>query len=105
MSQDERVTGKLRVIDITEDEAKAECKRLNIDFYDESWINTLCVESDRYCYLKGVGVCKIEEIITKDIYGCKININESIIEFDAIFYNGGAHWTEVVENAIKRYKN
>jgi len=105
MSETERVRGVLRIVNITEEEAKLKCMEQDIERYgdDISWIDTLCDESESYCCIDGVGVCAIEKINrTDNLYGCTLKMNDNIIEFDAIYYNGGAHWTEVVEDAITK---
>lgn len=102
MSETERIKGRLVLINISENEAKDICQKHGIEWYDKSWIYTLAAEHDDYCYLKNIGLCKVEYLKSGDIYGCTIRKDGDVIEFDAVYYNGGAHWTEVVEDALSK---
>lgn len=111
MSQMEHNKGKLIPFDLTEAVAKdlviaKEGTEDNLDYPtyleqvsdDPSWYDEgLCnINGDWY---------KVEfEIERGEIYGFAHakKAEDGVIEFDTYHYNGGGHWTEVVENALER---
>ena len=101
MSEDVRMTGLIKISSMTEEEAKAKCEEYDIRFYENTYRETLACETDDYCYINGQ-FYEVLELKKINIYGCKTREDNGIIEFDAIYYNGGAHWTEVVACALKK---
>lgn len=62
-------------------------------------------DEDENHYVINDNLYKIEWEIKKqefyDMANVKVNEDKSI-EFDTVHYNGGAHWTEVVEDALNK---
>lgn len=105
MSDYERNRGKLIPIELTEDKAREICADLNIqisDYYD-NWIDCL-LEERFYDYLRiSNAFYKLEDYkreeepqewadITKN--------NDGSFSFDTYHYNGGGHWTELLEDKL-----
>jgi len=111
MSQMEHNKGKLIPFDLTEAVAKdlviaKEGTEDNLDYPtyleqvsdDPSWYDEGLVRIGNKWY-------KVEfEIERGEIYGFAHakKGEDGVIEFDTYHYNGGGHWTEVVENALER---
>ena len=110
MSDYELNKGKLFPVEINEDIAKElinNSKHKAAYQYYESWMEMF----EEYC--DGLGFAKvngkwykIEWEIKEDCNGldgfANVNVNENgVIDFHTYHYNGGAHWSEVVEGAIE----
>lgn len=108
MSEMEHNKGKLIPFDLTEEIAKAlvEAKKEALEY--ETYLEQ--VESDYTWYddddlvfMSGSYYKVVFEIKRGELYGfaeAKQNEDGSI-DFNTYHYNGGAHWTEVVERALK----
>jgi len=107
MSEMEHNKGKLIPFDLTEEVAKAlvEAKKEELEY--ETYLDQ--VESDYTWYNEDIAYVggkyyKAEfEIKSGELYGfasAKVN-EDGTIDFNTYHYNGGAHWTEVVERALK----
>jgi hypothetical protein len=97
-------SGKLIPVTLSEEEAVAECRRLGID-YGETALETLIYDTDEYAEVEGLGLCRVENFKTSDPTEdwCDLKKNEDgSYNFRTQYYNGGAHWTELVEEAVKR---
>ena len=99
-------SGKLFPINATEEWALAECKRLNVDvdLSFETAFESLSNETDQYAIIEGLGFCRVEDFKSADPFEGFQNIKpngDGSFDFSVCYYNGGAHWTEVVEAAIK----
>jgi hypothetical protein len=107
MSDMEHNKGKLIPFDLTEEVAKALVEAKNEDLEYETYLEQ--VESDYTWYDEGLAYVgnryyKAEfEIQGGELYGfAEANMNEDgSIDFNTYHYNGGGHWTEVVEGALK----
>jgi hypothetical protein len=97
-------TGKLFPLKVTEEWAVEECARLDIEVYGDGALETLSNETDQYAIIEGLGFCRVEDFKSADPtdgwQNIKANLDGSF-DFSVCYYNGGAHWTEVVESAIK----
>ena len=65
----------------------------------------LADETYEYAIIGGLGLCRVEDFKTEDANDdwCTLSKNEDgSYDFRASYYNGGAHWIEVVEVAVKR---
>jgi hypothetical protein len=102
-------SGRLIPVDLTAEAALAECQRLGLEL---EWIleaygdakEALCCETDEYAEIEGLGFCRVEGFKTTDPdeSWCTLTKNEDgSYSFRASYYNGGAHWTELVEWAVK----
>jgi hypothetical protein len=105
MSESVIDSGKLTPITMTEFAAKDECERLGVDleFYDSPH-EALSCETDEYADITGLGFCRVEGFRTADPTEswCTLTDNkDGSFDFRASYYNGGAHWTELVEWAVK----
>lgn len=106
MSESVIDSGTLTPITLTEAEAEAECERLEVDleFYDSPH-EALSCETDEYADITGLGLCKVENFKTEDPTESSCTVTktgEASYTFRASYYNGGAHWTELVAWAVKR---
>jgi hypothetical protein len=97
-------SGKLFPIKVTEAWAVEECARLDIEVYGDGALETLSNETDQYTIIEGLGFCRVEDFKSADPtdgwQNIKANLDGSF-DFSVCYYNGGAHWTEVVEDAVK----
>lgn len=100
-------SGKLIPVTLTESEAKAECERLDVDC-DNCYgtpQKALASETEEYADIEGLGFCRVENFKTEDANEdwCDLIKNEDgSYNFRTQYYNGGAHWVELVEDAVKR---
>lgn len=107
MSEMEHNKGKLIPFDLTEEVAKTLVEAKNEDLEYETYLEQ--VESDYTWYdddLAYVGdkYYKAQfEIQRGELYGFAEAVanEDGSIDFNTYHYNGGAHWTEVVERALK----
>lgn len=109
MSEMEHNKGKLIPFDLTEEVAKAlvETKGGSLEDYYDSYLEQM---SDDYTWYDE-DLAKIAgkwykvqfEIKSGELYGfAEAEENEDgSIDFNTFHYNGGGHWTEVVEGALK----
>lgn len=108
MSEMEHNKGKLIPFDLTEEVAKAlvEAKGELLDEFYETYLEQV---SDDYTWYDE-NLCKVNdkwykvefEVKRGELYGfaeAKLNKDGSI-DFNTYHYNGGGHWTEVVEGAL-----
>ena len=113
MSESVIDSGKLIPVDLTREEALAECERLGLEL---EWIletyedakEALCCETEEYADIEGLGFCRVEGFKTEDptTDWCTLSKNEDgSYDFRASYYNGGAHWTELVEGAWRKPRN
>ena len=65
------------------------------DWFDEDEDENHCVINDSLYKIK----LEINGEEFYDMSNVKVNEDNSI-DFDTVHYNGGAHWTEVVEDAL-----
>ena len=109
MSEMEHNKGKLIPFDLTEEVAKAlvEAKGESLESYYDSYLEQM---SDDYTWYdedlaKIAGKWyKVEfEIKRGELYGFAEAVanEDGSINFNTYHYNGGGHWTEVVEGALK----
>lgn len=97
-------SGTLVPVTLTEEEAAAECARLGID-YGETALETLVYDTNEYVEIEGLGLCRVDGFKTADAdeSWCDLNKQEDgSYTFRTQYYNGGAHWIELVEWAMKR---
>ena len=109
MSEMEHNKGKLIPFSLTEEIAKAlvEAKGESLESDYSSYLEQLETDytwyDDDLVYMSG-GYYKVDfEIKGGELYGfaeAKQNEDGSI-DFNTYHYNGGAHWSEVVERALK----
>lgn len=103
MSETVIESGKLFPLKVTEEWAVEECARLDIEVYDTA-LETLSNETDQYAIIDGLGFCRVEDFTSTEpgegFQNIKANLDGSF-DFNVCYYNGGAHWTEVVEMAIR----
>ncbi len=108
MSESVIDSGKLIPVDMTQEEALAECNRLGLDM---EWIlgvyedakEALACETDEYAAIEGLGFCRVEDFMTEDPTDCWCTLTKNkdgSYDFRACYYNGGAHWTELVEGEV-----
>ena len=96
-------SGKLVPVTLTEEEAIAECARLGID-YGETALETLLWDTNEYVEIDGLGLCRVDgfKSADPDEDWCELKKNEDgSYDFRTQYYNGGAHWTELVEWKLK----
>ncbi len=109
MSESVIDSGKLIPVDLTREEALAECERLGLKM---EWIlesykdakEALACETDKYADIAGLGFCRVEGFKTEDPTDCWCTLTKNedgSYDFRASYYNGGAHWTELVEGEVK----
>lgn len=109
MSDMEHNKGKLVPFDLTEEVAKtlveARGEELDLDTY-ETYVEQVGDDSDRYdeslCQINDKWY-KVEfEIERGELYWfAEAKENEDgTVDFNTYHYNGGGHWTEVVEEAL-----
>lgn len=107
MSRFEHNKGKLIPFGaMDEDKAKRVSNRELLKWYDNylEWVSDepemfgLCVINDQFykCEFEVEGGEMIEEFVNVK------EIDNGVIEFSIQHYNGGAHWTEVIEGELKK---
>ena len=106
MSESVIDSGKLIPIKMTQEEAWAECKRLDVDieFYTD-YLEALSDETDEYADIDGLGFCRVENFKTEDpndSWCTFVKNRDGSYDFRTCYYNGGAHWTELVACEVKR---
>jgi len=104
MSESVIETGRLFPLKVTEEWAVEECERLDIEADYYSALETLSNETDQYAIIEGLGFCRVEDFRSADATDGFQNIianADGSFDFSVCYYNGGAHWTEVVEAAIR----
>lgn len=107
MSEMEHNKGKLIPFDLTEEVAKAlvEGKKETLDH--ETYLEQVEIDYTWYdedlAYLNGKYYKAQFEIQGGELYGFAEAVanEDGSIDFNTYHYNGGAHWTEVVERALK----
>ena len=107
MSEMEHNKGKLIPFDLTEEVAKVLVEAKNEELEYETYLEQ--VESDYTWYDEDLAKIagkwyKVEfEIQRGELYGfAEAEMNEDgSIDFNTYHYNGGGHWPEVVEGALK----
>jgi hypothetical protein len=98
-------SGRLIPITLTTFAAKEECERLGVslEHYDDP-LDALVCETEEYANIAGLGFCRVENFETADPTDswCTLTKNgDGSYNFRASYYNGGAHWTELVESVVK----
>ena len=99
-------SGNLTPVTLTEDEARAECERLEVDmeFYESDPHEALACETDEYAEVTGLGLCRVKDFEStdpNDSWCTFVKKDDGSYDFRACYYNGGAHWTELVACAVK----
>lgn len=103
-------SGKLIPVDLTQEEALAECERLGLELdwileaYEDDAKEALIYETVEYADIEGIGFCRVEGFKTEDPTDCWCTLTKNgdgSYDFRASYYNGGAHWTELVEGIVK----
>jgi len=104
MSDYDKISGSIQKIEMTEEEAEKICNDRGITKYGDTWVETLGAETDDYCFVKGFGLFKILEFNKEGPYLAwfKTKTENGVINFDAYYYNGGCHWTELLEDWLKK---
>lgn len=106
MSESVIDSGKLTPIRLSKAAAEEECERLEVDLeHYDSPHEALSCETDEYADIEGLGFCRVEDFKTEDPTDswCDLKDNgDGTFSFRASYYNGGAHWTELVEWAAKQ---
>lgn len=107
MSEYEHNKGKLIPFDLTEEVAKdlVEAKKevLEYETYLEQVESDYTWYDDDLTYVNGKYYKAEFEIRRGELYGFAeaVSNEDGSIDFNTYHYNGGAHWTEVVEEALK----
>ena len=103
MSESVIDSGKLIPVTLSDEEAVAELERLDADDWAHCYNSpheALASETDEYADIEGLGFCRVAGFKTEDPTesSCTLTKNEDgSYDFRANYYNGGAHWTELVE--------
>jgi len=79
---------KIRYLDLTDEEYE--------DYLDDGYA---CIHGQMYEVAWENQGEDLDEIARAEVY------ENGVIAFETYHYNGGAHWTEVVEYALKRNKS
>ena len=112
MSEMEYNAKKLTPVTMDRDIAKNLCMTIfegeEIPSYYKTYLEWLLSESEEYEDIPGLGICKVTHMPTSHLEDswCRIVKNpyadDKSIYFESYHYNGGAHWTEVVEAELKK---
>lgn len=101
MSEMERNVGKMKFLfdELTPERLAELCDKAGVE-HDEETLLDKCYE--KYTKINNKWYEIIEHKCTGECdFWAKVSKEGDIITFDTYHYNGGAYWTEVVENALK----
>lgn len=104
MSENERNTGKLVPIEMTLSKVRTLCPNWAYPLEDErDWREALGeTYDDKYVQLNGKWYEVVDHRCDDEFHRVRVEVGEDgVISFDTFHYNGGAHWTEVVEAAME----
>jgi hypothetical protein len=107
MSETVLESGKMIPVKMTDDEALAEVKRLGHEDMLDCYKNpreTLGYEAYKdYIMVEGLGLCKLENFERRDAndYVSVRPDENGGYDFVAVYYNGGAGLSEVLEDGVR----